>query len=41
MKKDNKKLLSNAIKVLVSPWEKGFHCGIIMDTKSKMTTEKY
>ena len=41
MKKDDKKLLNNAIKVLVSPWDKGFTCGIIMDSKSKMTTEEY
>jgi len=41
MKKENKKLLNNAIKVLVSPWEKGFTCGIIMDSKTKMTTEEY
>ena len=41
MKKDNKKLLSNAIKVLVSPWDKGFTCGIIMDSRTKMTTEEY
>ena len=41
MKKDNKKLLNNAIKVLVSPWEKGFTCGIIMDSRTKMTTEEY
>ena len=31
----------NSIKVIVSPWQKGFHCGIIMDSKSKMTTEEY
>ena len=31
----------NSIKVIVSPWQKGFHCGIIMDSKSKMTTEQY
>ena len=41
MKKDDKKLLANAIKVLVSPWEKGFTCGIIMDSSTKMTTEQY
>jgi hypothetical protein len=41
MKKENKKLLNNAIKVLVSPWEKGFTCGIIMDSRTKMTTEEY
>ena len=41
MKKDDKKLFNNAIKVLVSPWEKGFTCGIIMDSRTKMTTEQY
>ena len=41
MKKDDKKLLNNAIKVLVSPWDKGFTCGIIMDSRTKMTTEQY
>ena len=41
MKKDDKKLLNNAIKVLVSPWDKGFTCGIIMDSTSKMSTEEY
>ena len=40
MKKDNLNLI-NSIKVLISPWQKGFHCGIIMDNKSKMTTEQY
>ena len=41
MKNKDKLLLLNSIKVLVSPWDKGFHCGIIMDSKSKMTTEEY
>ena len=40
MKKD-KLNLTNSIKVLVSPWQKGFNCGIIMNSKSKMTTEQY
>jgi|SRR5210317_2103479 hypothetical protein len=31
----------NCIKVLISPWEKGFTCGITMDSKSQMTTEQY
>ena len=40
--KDKEKInLLNAIKVLVSPWEKGFTCGIIMDTKVAMSTEQY
>ena len=41
MKEKDKLMLLNSIKVLVSPWEKGFTCGIIMDSKSKMTTEEY
>ena len=40
--KDKEKInLLNAIKVLVSPSEKGFTCGIIMDTKVAMSTEQY
>ena len=31
----------NSVKVIVSPWQKGFTCGIIMDSKSAMTTEQY
>ena len=31
----------NAIKVMITPWQKGFNCGIIMDSKSKMTTQQY
>ena len=41
MKNKDKLLLLNSIKVLVSPWDKGFQCGIIMDSKSKMATEEY
>ena len=38
----NKKFdVSNSIKVLVTPWEKGFTCGIVMDSKAKMSTEQY
>ena len=33
--------LINSIKVLVSPWQKGFTCGIVMDSKSRMGTEEY
>ena len=39
--KKSKMSYINSVKVIVSPWQKGFHCGIIMDTKSKMTTEEY
>ena len=40
-KKITSKAFLNAIKVLVTPWEKGFSCGIVMDSKNKMTTEEY
>ena len=30
----------NSIKVLVTPWDKGFTCGILND-RSHMTTEEY
>ena len=41
MKKTSKISAINSVKVIVSPWQKGFTCGIIMDSKSKMTTEQY
>ena len=41
MKKSDKANYINSVKVLVSPWQKGFHCGIIMDSTSKMSTEEY
>ena len=41
MKKKDKISAINSVKVIVSPWQKGFTCGIIMDSKSKMTTEQY
>ena len=31
----------NAIKVLVSPWDKGFTCGILLDSRNKMSDEQY
>jgi hypothetical protein len=31
----------NSIKVLISPWENGFTCGIVLDSKAKMSTEQY
>ena len=40
-KKMDKKAFKNAIKVLVTPWEKGFTCGIVMDSNTKLTTEEY
>ena len=33
--------LINSVKVIVTPWQKGFTCGIIMDSKSRMSTEEY
>ena len=41
MTKDKKFDILNSIKVLISPWEKGFTCGIVMDSKAKMATEQY
>ena len=40
-KKIDKSAFKNAIKVLVTPWEKGFTCGIVMDSNTKLTTEEY
>ena len=39
-KKDNLNFI-NTIKVLISPWQNGFTCGIVMDSKCRMTTEEY
>ena len=36
-----KETFKNCIKVLISPWEKGFTCGITMDSKTQMSTEQY
>ena len=41
MTKDKKFDMLNSIKVLVTPWEKGFTCGIVKDSKAKMSTEQY
>ena len=41
MKKISKISAINSVKVIVSPWQKGFTCGIVMDSKSKMGTEEY
>jgi len=38
MTKKKKIDVSNSIKVLVTPWEKGFTCGIVMDNKAEMST---
>ena len=31
----------NDIKVIITPWDKGFSCGILMDSKTKMTDDQY
>ena len=31
----------NSIKVIVTPWEKGFTCGILLDSRNKMSDEEY
>ena len=41
MKKKEKFDVINSVKIIVSPWQKGFTCGIIMDSTSKMSTEEY
>ena len=40
-KKVPKATIKDSIKVLITPWEKGFTCGIIMDHQTKMPTEQY
>ena len=41
MKKDKKINITNSIQVMVTPWEKGFTCGILMNQAAKMSTEQY
>ena len=41
MPKEKKINETNSIKVLVTPWEKGFTCGIVIDSKASMSTEEY
>ena len=41
MKEENKLSITNSVQVLVAPWERGFTCGIIMASSSKMTSENY
>ena len=31
----------NSVKVIITPWDKGFSCGILLDSKNKMTDEQY
>ena len=39
-KKDKLNII-NSVKVIITPCQKGFTCGIIMDNQSRMTTEEY
>ena len=41
MKKDKKINITNSIQVMVTPWEKGFTCGILMNQAAKISTEQY
>ena len=31
----------NSIKVIIAPWDKGFTCGILLDSRNKMADEQY
>ena len=31
----------NSIKVIITPWDKGFTCGILLDSRNIMTDEQY
>ena len=33
--------ITNSVQVLVAPWERGFTCGVMMTSSSKMTSENY
>ena len=41
MDKKEKFNLLNSIKVLITPWEKGFSCAIILDSRNKMSDEQF
>ena len=41
MKEENKLSMTNSVQVLVAPWERGFTCGVIVSSSTKMTTEQY
>jgi|TARA_B100002051_G_C16103560_1_gene331851 hypothetical protein len=41
MKEENKPSMTNSVQVLVAPWERGFTCGVIVSSSTKMTTEQY
>ena len=41
MKEEKKLSIVNSVQVLVAPWERGFTCGVIVSSSTKMTTEQY
>ena len=41
MKEENKLNITNSVQVLVAPWERGFTCGVIINSSSTMTSEQY
>ena len=41
MKKKDKINNINSVKEIVTPWQKGFNCSIMMDSQSRMSTEQY
>ena len=41
MDKKTKFPFINSIKVLITPWEKGFSCGIVLDGRNKMSDEQF
>ena len=41
MNEENKLNITNSVKVLVAPWERGFTCGVIINSSSTMTSEQY
>ena len=41
MNKKTKFPFINSIKVLITPWEKGFSCGIVLDGRNKMSDEQF
>ena len=41
MNEENKLNITNSVQVLVAPWARGFTCGVIINSSSKMTSEQY
>ena len=41
MDKKTKFPFINSIKVLITPWERGFSCGIVLDGRNKMSDEQF